>query len=126
MWALVFSPVAERAAGNEIQTMTTPYEHMTPQAYHAAVLRALRALQYRPLRDITADDAAAYHAYGDSPEDAAEMWAESTLYADEMEGSRYDHTGAGREIRMTAAELWLEQSLNEESAYYDAEERWYA
>ena len=67
--------------------MPNSYDHMTPRAYHAAVLRALRALQYRPLREITPDDAAAYHAYGDSPEDAAEMWAEHTLYADELEMS---------------------------------------
>lgn len=67
--------------------MPNDFDRMTPQAYHAAVLQALRALQYRPLRDITADDAAAYQAYGDSPEDAAKMWAESTLYADEMEMS---------------------------------------
>lgn len=67
--------------------MSNDFDHMTPQAYYAAVLRALRALQYRPLRDITADDAAAYQTYGDSPEDAAAMWAEHTLYADELEMS---------------------------------------
>ena len=67
--------------------MPNDFDHMTPQAYYAAVLRALHALQYRPLRDITADDAEAYRAYGDSPEDAAEMWAEHTLYVEELEMS---------------------------------------
>lgn len=67
--------------------MPNDFDHMTPQQYHAAVLRALHALQYRPLRDMTLDDAAAYQAYGDSPEDAAEIWAEHTLYVDELEMS---------------------------------------
>ena len=50
------------------------------EQYHAAALAHLETVNPRPMHQMTERDAEPYHEYGDTPAEAAELWAESTLY----------------------------------------------
>lgn len=112
----------------------TEFDEMT--SYHKAALAHLQTVTPRPLHEMTRADAEPFHAERYAPAEAAELWAAhelyraelAELYGDERDNApTYDSvTGAGSEIRMTAAELWTEAALDAEAAYYadPYEEAW--
>lgn len=51
--------------------------------FHARALAHLASVQPRPPHPMPRHAAATYQSFGDSPEEAAEFWADCTLY--EME-----------------------------------------
>jgi len=85
--------------------------------YHARALAHLATVEPRPMEPMPRHAAATYHRFGDSPEEAAEFWADCTLYA--MERTEND------EVRMTAAEMRLEADLDACAAFHaDAYDEW--
>lgn len=79
------TPDAGRFAGESVgmelsQLAVFADELQELEQYHAAALAHLETVQPRPMHQMTERDAEAYHAYGDTPAECAEMWAESTLY----------------------------------------------
>ena len=72
---------AGEPVGKELGQMSvTDFVAVELAEYHTAALAHLETVHPRPMHKMTERDAEAYHAYGDTPAEAAEMWAESTLY----------------------------------------------
>ena len=71
----------DEPVGMELSQMAvTDFVAVELAEYHNAALAALQTVNPVPDLDFTIDDAEPYLAHGDTPAEAAEFWAASTLY----------------------------------------------